>query len=176
MDRTVNWFLGQFDMMYNKFYSISRNMICYLFKSLTSSFHGAELWFNGLQKINALQKMSMAYHKTIKKNHWIKFMVQQPCCILKHLQAKWMLKSIMSVVNSSSPCLLMHKYYFRFLSHISADIKYLLRVKCVWLLRNSDVSCQYKDRLCPKNKRKKQLWYWCTLIISSVNLQIFLNN
>ena len=129
MDRTVNWFLGQFDMMYNKFYSISRNMICYLFKSLTSSFHGAELWFNGLQKINALQKMSMAYHKTIKKNHWIKFMVQQPCCILKHLQAKWMLKSIMSVVNSSSPCLLMHKYYFRFLSHISTDIKHLFRVR-----------------------------------------------
>ena len=47
----------------------------------------------------------------------------------KHLQAKRMPKFIKSVANSSSPCLLKHRYYFRFISHISTDIKHIFRVK-----------------------------------------------
>ena len=111
-------------------------MIYYLFKSFTSSFYGAELWSNGLQKLNALHRVSVAYHKAVKKtaglnvwdsNHVACDMVGVP--IFKHLQAKRMFKFIMSVVNSSSPCLSIHKYYFRFLSLISIDIKNFFRVK-----------------------------------------------
>ena len=46
IDRAVNSFLGQFNMMCSKFYFVDRNMIYYLFKSFTSSFYGAELWSN----------------------------------------------------------------------------------------------------------------------------------
>ena len=92
------------------------------------------------------ERVSVAYHK---KNRWIKCMRQQPCCmryivgvpIFKHLQAKRMLKFIVSVVNSSSLCLLIHKHYFRFLSLISTDIKHFFRVKC-------DIFDFYENTMC----------------------------
>ena len=77
----------------------------YLFKFFTSSFYGAELWSNGLQILNALQRVSLAYHRAVKKtaglNVWDSNrvacdMVGVPIC--KHLQAKRILKYIMSVV------------------------------------------------------------------------------
>ena len=49
--------------------------------------------------------------------------------LITNTKRKLMLKFIMSVVNSSSPCLLIHKYYFRFFSLVSIDIKHFFRVK-----------------------------------------------
>ena len=81
IDRSVNSFPSQFNMMYSESYFINRNMICYLYKSFTSSFYGVELWTNRLEKLNAVQGVSVAYHKAVKNNRWIKCLGQQPCCM-----------------------------------------------------------------------------------------------
>ena len=80
IDRVVNLFLGQFNLIYSKFYCINRNRIYYLFEFFTSSFYGAELWSNRLQNFNALQRVSVAYHKPVKKTAG-KCMGQQKYCM-----------------------------------------------------------------------------------------------
>ena len=61
IDRAMNAFLKQFYATYGKFKFCDRNVLCYLFRTYTSSFYGIELWVDKIKrfqmdKISSSQK------------------------------------------------------------------------------------------------------------------------
>ena len=68
IDRCINSFLSQFNFMYYNFFRISDEKLkAYLFNSYCTSFFGIETWYDILLKPGLLRKISVAYHKAIKK-------------------------------------------------------------------------------------------------------------
>ena len=130
MDRVLNSFLAQFNSMYQKFSFLDRHIVYFLFKTYTSSFYGVEMWYNGLKNDRTLHKLSVGYHKAVKKiaglNPWDG---NHGACeevgvdIFKHLQAKRMISLYFKTMNSENRFLHDMRYYFRFASAIKIEIE-----------------------------------------------------
>ena len=104
----------------------------HLFKTYTSSFYGIDLWFEKLKKFQ-LHKISVVYHKAIKKilkmnlwdsNHLACENLGVP--IFKHLIAKRVLCFWFNLSNSTSPCLVNMKHYFRYRSQLYSKVAELM--------------------------------------------------
>ena len=135
IDRVINDFLKQFYAMYGKFNFCDRNVLCYLFRSYTSSFYGIELWVERM-KVFQLDKISVAYHKAVKKvccmNTWESNHVACEIVgvhIFKHLLAKRWVSLWHKLCWSISPCLANLKYYFKNYGLITARIVNLIAEK-----------------------------------------------
>ena len=66
VDRAMNSFLKQFNGMYYKFHYMENSVLQYLFKTFTSSFYGAELWY-GSSCYRTIEKIAITYHKAVKR-------------------------------------------------------------------------------------------------------------
>ena len=78
VDRCMNSFLSQFNFMYYNFFRISDEKLkAFLFNSYCTSFFAIETWYDLLLKPALFRRISVAYHKAIKKlcgmNVWESF-------------------------------------------------------------------------------------------------------
>ena len=126
-------FLKQFYATYGKFKFCDQNVLCYLFRTYTSSFYGIELWVEKIKRFQ-MEKISVAYHKAVKKvcqlNVWDSNHVA--CEIagvrtFKHLLAKRWVSLWHRICGNASPCLANLKYYFRYFGLITGKIDSLIR-------------------------------------------------
>ena len=67
VDRALNAFLGQFNACYHKFNFVDHKVMVYLFKTYASSFYGCETWYNVSNRDKKFHKISVGYHKAVKK-------------------------------------------------------------------------------------------------------------
>ena len=119
-DRAVNCFLKQFNALYYKFSFANQDVLSFLFKAYSSSFYGIELWYNDKNRKNIMNRISVAYHKSIKKvlnmNSWDS---NHLACeilgvnIFRHLQAKRMYNYYRSILRSKNNVLIKSKYYWQ---------------------------------------------------------------
>ena len=143
IDRAMNAFLKQFYATYGKFKFCDRNVLCYLFRTYTSSFYGIELWVDKIKRFQ-MDKISVAYHKAVKQvcqmniwdsNHVACELAGVPT--FKHLLAKRWVGLWHRICGSLSPCLANLKYYFRHFGLITAKIRNLIDEKySVDIIRN----------------------------------------
>ena len=128
IDRCINSYLKQFNSMYYKFGSLDNRLKFFLYKSFTS-FYGAELWYDGLPNMNKFRKISVCYHKTVKRvaglNVWDSNHVA--CSIVgvqvfKHFLAITCLNLYLRLCKNKSPCTSKFNYYFRYQSLLSRKI------------------------------------------------------
>ena len=135
--------LKQFNGMYSKFHYVTRDVLCYLFTTYTSSFYGIELWYDEIPK-SLLNKMSVTYHKAVKRisghNVWDS---NHDACdtagvyVFKHLLSKRMLCFWNNMTKSRNPCLGNLRYYFRHSSSIFQRLsKLFYEVYSVDILNN----------------------------------------
>ena len=130
VERATDSFLKQFNALYYKFNFASLNVLSFLFKTYSSSFYGIELWYNDKNRKNIMNKISVAYHKAIKKllnmNVWDS---NHLACellgvnLFRHLQAKRMFNYYRSVLRSKNRVLNKLKYYWHFYSDIKINIE-----------------------------------------------------
>ena len=131
IDRCVNSFLSQFNFMYYNFFRISDEKLkAYLFNSYCTSFFGIETWYDILFKPTLLRKISVAYHKAIKKlcgmmvwesNHLA--CEKMNLYIFSHLLSKRIMNFYFSNISSNSPCLSEFKFYYYSRSLLSANVR-----------------------------------------------------
>ena len=144
-DRALNAFLGQFNACYHKFNFVDHKVLIYLFKTYSSSFYGCELWYDVLNRDRVFHKISVAYHKAVKKlaglpvwssNHLACELIGVN--IFRHLQAKRMYKFCLSVFCSRNKTINKLKYYFMYKSNIMRMIEttFLLEYGIVNLFEN----------------------------------------
>ena len=109
VDRALNAFLGQFNACYHKFNFVDHKVIVYLFKTYASSFYGCETWYNVSNRERKFHKISVGYHKAVKKiaglpvwnsNHMACELIGVN--IFRHLQAKRMYKFCVSLFCSKN--------------------------------------------------------------------------
>ena len=120
-------FLKQFNSFYYKFNFLPDNILSYLFKTYTSGFYGCNVWFEQCLSDNKLRKISVIYHKAVKKvagmrpwdsNHDACSSVRVN--IFKHLLAKRIFNHFKSLISSSNAVISTLKYYFMFKSNINS--------------------------------------------------------
>ena len=134
VERATDSFLKQFNALYYKFNFASLNVLSFLFKTYSSSFYGIELWYNDKNRKNIMNKISVAYHKAIKKilgmNVWES---NHLACerlgvnLFKHLQAKRMYNYYRSVLKSKNGVRIKLKYYWHFYSDIKMNIERIFK-------------------------------------------------
>ena len=105
-----------------------------LFKAYSSSFYGIEFWYNNKNRKNIMNRISVAYHKSIKKvldiNSWDS---NHLACeilgvnIFKHLPAKRMYNYYISILRSKNNVLIESKYYWQLYSDIKTEIAKIFR-------------------------------------------------
>ena len=132
IDRAMNAFLKQFYATYGKFKFCDRNVLCYLFRSYTSSFYGIELWVEKIKRFQ-MEKISVAYHKAVKNvcgmNVWDSNHVACELAgvsIFKNLLAKRWVGLWHRLCGSASPCLSNLKYYFKYFGLMTSKISNLI--------------------------------------------------
>ena len=133
-DRVINSFLKQFNALYYRFSFASQNVLSFLFKAYSSSFYGIELWYNDKNRKNIMNRISVVYHKSIKKNlNMNTWDSNHLACeilgvnIFTHLQAKRMYNYYRSVLKSKNGVLIKSKYYWQFYSDIRTNIERIFR-------------------------------------------------
>ena len=136
IERCTNAFLMQFNGFYQKFKFIRTDINSFLFKTYTSSFYGCNLWFEEKYRDALYRKISVAYHKAVKKvagrmpwdaNH-------EACSIVKvnlfsHLLAKRMLNYFFSLLGSPHAIISSLRYYLMFSSGIKSSLAFLFKQK-----------------------------------------------
>ena len=131
INRATNSFLRQFNGLYHKFRFLNLDVLSFLFKSYCTSFYGMETWYHNL-KSRSLYGIGVTYHKAVKKvcglavydsNHLACATVG--VTIFKHLHAHRLISYVYSLNSSCSPCISIHKYYFRYRSNLFASTKLL---------------------------------------------------
>ena len=137
VNRVTDSFLKQFNSMFCKFSYADKSILAFLFRTYTSSFYAIENWTFGASN-RALQRISVAYHKAVKRvcglNPWVS---NHDACktlgvnIFKHLYAKRRVGFAVAVINSESPCLVPLLYYLRYKSAFSHQIVEYLE----WVIR-----------------------------------------
>ena len=65
-------FLAHLHSMYHKINFITLDSLRFIFFSLCYSLHGGESWFNQISRLNSLKKVSVAYHKAVKREFMLK--------------------------------------------------------------------------------------------------------
>ena len=122
VERVMSNFLTQFNALYHKFNFASQNVLNFLFKTYSSSFYGIELWYNDRNRLKNMHKISVAYHKAIKRvvnlNTWDSNHIA--CEIIgvnlfQHLQAKRMHNYYRSVLKSKNHYIQKTKYYWNYI-------------------------------------------------------------
>ena len=130
VDRALNAFLRQFNACYHKFNFVDHKVMVYLFKTYASSFYGCETWYNVSNRDRKFHKISVGYHKAVKKiaglpvwnsNHMACESIGVN--IFRHLQAKRMYKFCVSLFCSKNKTINELRYYFTFKSNIKKMIE-----------------------------------------------------
>ena len=128
-DRVVNAFLGQFNALYYRFNFVNQNVLNFLFKAYSSSFYGIELWYDMANRKSNLSKVSVAYHKAIKKVQNMKtWDSNHAACeklgvnLFRHLQMKRMFNYYRFVLKSENHNLKKFKYYWNFSAFMKNNI------------------------------------------------------
>ena len=147
VDRAMNSFLKQFNGMYYKFHYMENSVLQYLFKTFTSSFYGAELWY-GSSCYRTIEKIAITYHKAVKRvarrNVWDS---NHEACnivgvqIFKHLIAKRSVCFYYSMLKSKSPCIKPYQNFIRNRSLARSELDNLF-------VRNYGVTNFYNNPLC----------------------------
>ena len=119
IQRATNAFLRQFNGFYSKFSFLNGSELYYLFKTFSTSFYGANLWFEAKFSTNLIRNISVSYHKAVKKTAGLKpwDSNHQACTtvqinIFQHLWIKRMVNHFFSLVNSENTIIKGLKYYF----------------------------------------------------------------
>jgi len=133
IDRVLDSFLKQFNAMYYKFNYVDTALLCYLFRTYTSSFYGAELWFDRVVTHRHLNRLSVGYHKAVKKvlgmNVWDSNHVaceRMGIDTLPHLIAKRILSRFINVCSTKCRMLRNLRFYFLNVSNMSCVVRQLL--------------------------------------------------
>ena len=134
--RATNAFLSQFNSFYHKFNFLHNEVLYFLFKTYATSFYGCGLWFEQKINNNKINKISIVFHKAIKKiagllpwdsNH-------QACSIVginvfKHFLAKRLFNQFVSIINSKNEIMSKLKYFFIFRSHFKVSLEKMFEEK-----------------------------------------------
>ena len=119
VERMCFSFLAQFNAMYHKFNFMTLDSLRFLFFSFCCSFYGVESWFTQLQKPNSFKKLSVAYHKAVKRvcklnvwdsNHLACSMLGAN--IFKHLLVKRCYKFFGRLISGKGQCIRPLQQYF----------------------------------------------------------------
>ena len=109
VDRATDSFLKQFFWKFCKFNYADRNVLVFLFKPHSSSFYAVENWTFGASN-KALQRLSIAYHKAVRRisgmtpwesNHDAFLTVEVD--IVRYLYAQRRVSFAFALWNSESP-------------------------------------------------------------------------
>ena len=145
--RALTAFLKQFNAIYHKFHYTHDPILQFLFRTYTSSFYGAELWY-GSSRYKNINGLAVSYHKAVKRvarmnvwdsNHLACEIVGVP--IFKHLIARRALCFFFKMMGSPSPCIIPYKYFIRHSSHMAMELKTLF-------LQKYDVPALMENPLC----------------------------
>ena len=130
INRALDSFLKQFNSVYHKFKFVDFSILVYLFKIYTSSFYGINLWFECELKESNLHKISVGYHKAVKRvaglNNWHSNHLACEKCdvnIFKHLFAKKLISHYFRMCNSELSIIRNLKYYFKYCSHLGLIVE-----------------------------------------------------
>ena len=98
---------------------MSTEVICFSFCTYTASFYGTETWYSALRQRD-FDKVGVVYHRAVKKTVELKNCNSNHVgcqvagvSIFRHLPAKRYLGFMLSLLESSSPCLTKFKYFFQ---------------------------------------------------------------
>jgi len=134
VERVLDSFLKQFNGMYSKFGFVDFDCLCYLFKTYSTTFYGMGLWIEQKVFKRQIQKLSVAYHKAVKRiaslNVWDS---NHLACervgvdTMPHLIAKRLLAFYSSLRFSSCVTISVLRYYFLYLSNLKSCIQTMFR-------------------------------------------------
>ena len=132
VERCCQSFFVQFNTMYYKFHKLKKNMLTFLSSTFCSSFYGIEIWYNIAKMPSKYNKLSVSYHKAIKKmcglRNWDS---NHDACenlglqIFRHLLATRLFSFYMNISSTPSPCISHLKYYFKCGSYMYDWVKKL---------------------------------------------------
>ena len=121
VNRCMYSFLKQFNAIFYKFNFLSVDALTFLIRTHCTSFYGSEMWLFNDSYCNRINKLSIAYHKAIKRilnmapwdsNHTACERSNMP--IFKHFLNSRILSFSIGLLNSNSRCLDSLKYYIRY--------------------------------------------------------------
>jgi len=129
IDRVLDLFLRQFNSMFYKFRFTSTNVLSFLFKRYTSSFYGLDMWSEHLLMSRHIHKVSVAYHKSVKKvanlNLWDS---NHRACesigvdTFPHLVSKRLLSHYVTLMTTNCPALKVLRYHFLYNSRVKTNL------------------------------------------------------
>jgi len=153
IDRVLDAFLKQFNSMYCKFYYVDIGLLCFLFRTYTSSLYGAELWFDQVLAPRQLYRLSVGYHKAVKKvlgmNVWDSNHVaceKMGIHTLPHLIASRLLSRFMSLSSSQCRMVRILKFYLLNASNMSSVLRQFF--KDIYSVEN--ILCNDFQALCSR--------------------------
>ena len=124
VDRCCSAFFSQFNGLYQRFNFVDFDTLLHLFLTYCSSFYGIELWCEYIEKPSFYNRISVAYHKAIKKlcrmhiwesNH--DACERAGLAIFKHLLAIRSLNFFKNIIFSRSECMKDFTHFFSFYSN-----------------------------------------------------------
>lgn len=120
VERLYLTFLKQFNSIYHKFNFLDRETLVFLFKTFCTSFYGIELFYDNLLCVRRFNKLSVVYHKAIKRmaglSPWSSNHHGCEIChllIFRHLIASRLISYAFSVLNNYSRNFSIFKYFFK---------------------------------------------------------------
>jgi len=151
VDRVTDSFLKQSSSLFSKFRFVSLHALSFLFRAYTSSFYGINVWFEHPLKSRQLTRLSVAYHKAVKRvasmNIWDS---NHTACELvgvdtfPHLLAKRLLAHYISISYSRCPLLKILRYHFMFNSRVKRNVDRIFTERYnVTDVVNNDVDALY---------------------------------
>ena len=152
VDRCMNSFLSQFNFMYYNFFRISDEKLkAFLFNSYCTSFFAIETWYDLLLKPALFRRISVAYHKAIKKlcgmNVWESNHLaceKMNLYIFSHLLTKRIINFYFNTISTNSPCLSELKFHYFAHSLLSKNIRNHFFEKYSVILDNFDKKNNYR--------------------------------
>ena len=156
--------MRQFNGFYQKFSFLDSDTLFYLFKTYTTSFYGANVWIEQDLSDNLIRKLSVVYHKAVKRvagmapwdsNHLACEKVGVN--IFRHLVTKRLLNFYHSLILSKNPVFETLKYYFMLKSELKSRISDRFRdIYGVANMRQNDIDAllariDYVERTEPRS-------------------------
>ena len=149
VNRCSQAFLRQFNSMYRRFNFLNIAVLSFLFTAFCSSFYACELWYNEITINSRFNKISIMYHKAIKRisgltpwdsNHEASEIAGIP--LFKHFLALKILKFLFSTQIKTTGCLIANlKLYIKYSSNISKSVSVLFdKIYNVNNIFNNDLS------------------------------------
>ena len=151
-------------------------VLVYLFKTYSSSFYGCELWYNVSNRDRVFHKISVGYHKAVKKlaglpvwnsNHLACELIGVN--IFRHLQTKRMYRYCVSLFCSRNKTVNKLKYYFMYKSNIMRMIEATFRLEygVINLFQNDPDTIMSRIDFVERNEPRSYYIGWLFQLISN---------